>query len=345
MKKILLSLLIILLVITGYGYYRFLYVPPLPAEAGAKATDFSWQYKGVTYKLSDTLYQSIDDYYGKRQKGIYQGFETRSIEKYLEITFKDDEVAELVTEIRAEAAKKKLTEDQTLELAVSFIQTIPYDEERARTDLTHPRYPYEVLFEGRGICSDKTLLALAVLRQMGYGTATFMYDEEQHMAAAVLCPSEYSNYDSGYCIVETTATGNKIGVIPELESGNLKAVGRSAISSFDSQTSGTDTTKLSKVDIYATTTGKIYKGIAETIKIEKEIESIKLSLAQEKIAIEQNQKKLETMKRELDRLYAKKDYTAYNALVSSYNALVGTVKKQINDYNTKVKRYNYLIVQ
>jgi len=345
MKKIiaLAGLLIILIAGLGYGYWRFFYVPPMPNESGAKQQSYTWDYKGQKYTLDNTLYQSIDEYFNKRPKGIYQGLETRSIEKYLTLDQKSPETDEITRKIQDLAKAHNLNEDQTLELAVGFVQAIPYDETRARTDLTHPRYPYETLYEDKGICSDKTLLAVSVLKQLGYGTAVFMWDKEQHMAAAVSCPMQYSNYGTGYCIVETTAVGAKIGVVPDLSTSNLKAIGRSSIGNYGQTTQSV--TNLGDAQIYDQKTGRTYQGVLARINIENEIKSIEQYLKSQKNRINSEESQLSVYKKQLDTYYSAKDYQTYNSLVPKYNALVAQVKADINAYNEKVNRYNYLIKQ
>ena len=343
MKKILVALVILLLGVLGFGYWHYFYIPPLPQEEGAKAVNYVWDYKGQKYQLAETLYSSIDGYYGDRSKGIFQGLESSSVEKYLELDAKSPETAELAEQISDLAKTRHLNEDQTLELAVAFIQAIPYDEARARTDLTHPRYPYEVLFENTGICSDKTLLAVSLLRSLGYGTAVFMWDSEQHMSAAVSCPKEYSNYGTGYCIVETTAVGAKIGVVPDLSTSTLKAVGRTTLGSYGQDNQ--NVMNLGNAEIYSEQTGKLYQGVYARLTIEREIASIEEYLKNQKIKISSGEGRLEEMKNQLDGYYAAKNFSSYNALVPTYNRLVSSVKSDISAYNEKVSRYNYLIKQ
>jgi hypothetical protein len=231
-----------------------------------------------------------------------------------------------------------------VDLAVSYVQSLPYDEARARTDLTHPRYPYETLYEKTGICSDKSLLTVSILRKMGYGASIFMYEKDQHMAPAVQCSPQYSNYNSGYCIAETTAVGHKIGIIPELDQGNLQAVQRSEIQNFKSDNASSRQNKiLSDPEIYAKTQGKTYGGVLQTLTNEKEVEQLSNYFETQKLVIEQKENELDSMTAELDRFKARKDYSSYNRLVPSYNNLVVTIRNLIDEYNTKVARYNLLI--
>jgi len=337
-----LTLTIILLLVVGYVvFWQF---NKFPEPTGPIAKEYSWQYKNKTYNLRETLYQSIDSYYSKKIKGIFNNFEDISVGRYLNTPEGDKTIPEVTQKIRELASKNQLTDDQTIDLTLSLVQSLPYDEARAKTDLTHPRYPYETLFESKGICSDKTLLAVAILRQLGYGTAIFTYGQDQHMAAAVQCPSQYSNYNSGYCIAETTASGVKIGIIPELNQSNLQAVQRSEAQAFNGKTDNqSQNKKLSNPEIFSKTNGKIYQGIAQTLTNEKEIAGISAYLDQQKPIIEKNESELSRLKTQLDQYYVQENIQQYNNLVPIYNDLVRTTKRQIDEYNQKVVRYNALI--
>ena len=44
-----------------------------------------------------------------------------------------------------------------------------------------------------------------MLRELGYNTALFYYEEENHEAIGVRCPFKEGVGDTGYCFIETTA--------------------------------------------------------------------------------------------------------------------------------------------
>ncbi len=335
--------IVLLLIIAGFLFWQYLKFPTL---SGPVTKSYSWSYKETSYDFTETLYQSTASYYAKKIKGIYSNFEERSLSKYFKYPQKDKTIPEITEKLEAKATEKKLSSDQTIDLALNYVQEFPYDEARAKTDLTHPRYPYETLYEEKGICSDKTLLLVAILREMGYGTAIFMYENDQHMAPAVQCPVEYSNYKSGYCIAETTALGHKIGIIPQLDQKSLQAVSRMAVQTFENQNGAqSNQKKLSTPEIYSKTTGKSYQGVIQTIANEKEIGEISTYLDQEKLKIDSSEAEMTKLKEELD-LYEKQDsITKYNNLVPRYNNLIATIRAQIEEYNQKVNRYNDLIKQ
>lgn len=96
-----------------------------------------------------------------------------------------------------------------MRLAVSLVQNIKYESSNKTIflggqEINYSRYPYEVLYEGRGICGEKTELLAFLLKELGYETAFFYYIEENHEAVGIKCPEKFGIGDSGYCFIETT---------------------------------------------------------------------------------------------------------------------------------------------
>ena len=117
---------------------------------------------------------------------------------YVESAQEDNTIQELTQKIEEMGDELKLTDDETMDLATCFVQTIPYDAEKAKVILSDKaedkvekaakreyldRFPYETLYDNKGICTDKVYLEMAILKEMGYGTAILTFDKEKHMAA------------------------------------------------------------------------------------------------------------------------------------------------------------------
>lgn len=314
---------------------------PFPNLTNPKEVKFSWKYNGKTYTLNQTYYESVYDYYNQKPKGIFAGREEKSINDYLAINSKDTSIDDLISSLKKIADANNLTQDQFLEFSTDFVQYIPYDSQQALTDRIHPRYPYEVLYQNKGICSDKTLLMTMIIRKLNYGSAIFFYDKDQHMAAAVKCPSGYTNYDSGYCIVETTAPGNKIGIIPKIASS-----GQASIESYQTLQNGTSKTtytQLSNPALLNETSGNIYQGIISTKNLIAQINSLSSQLSNMQSQITADQNTLNGLKQKLDYYEANNQISQYNSLVPQYNSLVSKLSAEISDYNSKVNQYNQLI--
>lgn len=100
----------------------------------------------------------------------------------------------MTDEIRNESGNS----DDQARIAISLVQHIPYKEESLH------RYPYEVLYEGSGVCQEKSILLVALLRELGFKSSVMYFIPENHMAVGISCPESYAFKVSGYCLVQAT---------------------------------------------------------------------------------------------------------------------------------------------
>lgn len=340
--------------------------------SGPVTRTYSWEYNGKTYEISTELYKSSYLFYQKSQKAYaYSGdlpgnWQEEYYGMFLKVNPRDKVISSLVQEIKKEGKAQRLDDDQIVELVISFVQSIPYDDSKAvaismQDENATVRYPYEVLYEKYGVCSEKSLLAIALLRELGYGAAAFIYEQDNHMAIGVQCPKQYSTYGSGYCYAETTMSGHKIGIIPEMDPSKNKAIAVRELSSFGSETdSKTETVKeLGSADIYQKTVAREYEGIIRTVEINNEIQQLQKSTTSLRSRLLQMQKEiadldsqLESMRKKMNKLKNNGDVDEYNDLVSPYNKKVKesevAVEKYnglVDQYNKQTARYNILIKQ
>ena len=116
------------------------------------------------------------------------------------------ELSKLVDEIKS---KTNNNEDRA-QIAISFVQHIPYDTNKASIISANPtgsfsiRYPYQVLYDREGICSEKSLLLAYLLRELGFGVALFSFDKENHMAVGIKSSPDFAYKFSGYAFIEST---------------------------------------------------------------------------------------------------------------------------------------------
>jgi len=338
------------------------------ALSGPVEKTFSWEYAGKKYSLNQTLYTSVYDYYKSQNKEyVYTGTLPDNWEKdyyamFLKTNDADKSISEVVSGIQNLGKKNNLTDDQIVDLTLAFVQSIPYDDAKAKNILAQAGnetmlFPYETLYEQKGVCSDKSFLAYALLRQMGYGTALFIYKQENHMAVAVQCPKNYSTYGSGYCYGETTSVGNKIGIIPIIDTESNKTVNLSNYN-FD-QSQQMNLKELGQVTINLPSEGSEYSGIIQTEKLldqisqlEKGMESLFPELKSQQIDVNKEVESLNEIKNSLDEYKKDGNIDEYNSSVEKYNNLLATYKKDVkkynnnvNLYNQDVKKYNTLIEQ
>ena len=337
-------------------------IKPAPVVSG-QAYDFSWPYLGKTYNLNLNLSPNVDSQYGASEKYfVYTGTRPANWQEtyyamFLKPKSGDSTIANLADQLQDLAAQNYLTEDQTLELAVNFVQSIPYDTAKSNNIAKAlPNYPYETLYRRLGICTDKSLLMIAILRQLGYGAALINYPDVNHASAGVLCPSGYDFRSTGYCYIETTSFF-PIGAYPQNFSAN-GIVANKTIGDFKGQFDKIfDSSPLGGFSILEQTKGKQYKGAAETrAKVEK-MQALEKSMSERSVQIASQRTALDSAGNQLQALQARMlalkgsgDNAGYNALVPQYNAQADAYNNQQNNlksaiglYNSDVGLYNQLL--
>jgi hypothetical protein len=141
----------------------------------------------------------------------------------------DDFITGLAVKIETAAQEKKYNELETVLLAISFVQNLPYTSDSVTTGYDeYPRYPIETLVDGGGDCEDTAILLASLIRAMGYGTVLIIYpgtaEIPGHCAVGVkgseVIYGTYYNFEGEkYYYIETTNTGWEIGEIPDKYKG------------------------------------------------------------------------------------------------------------------------------
>ena len=315
--------------------------------------------------------KAVYEYYHSQPKSYsYSGSLPKNWEEdyygmFLKANNGDQTIQNLSSDLQSLGKKHNLSDDQIVDLVLTFVQSIEYDDAKAanildKTGKESMQYPYETLYLQKGVCSDKSLLVVAILRQLGYGAAIFTYEQDNHMAIGIQCPQNYSTYGGGYCYAETTALGNKIGIIPGFDPASNKTVVAKELATLDSnQIQQVNLQQLGQVTIFQKTSGRQYAGIIQTKKIIDEIDAIKKNidamlpqLQAEQKNIANEEKQLRDMRSQLDAYKNDENVQKYNDLVAKYNDFLESYKndvKKYNDnaglYNKSIQRYNLLIKQ
>lgn len=331
----------------------------LPVPEGEKLASFNWKYKGKEYSLNENLYESYHQFY--KALPVYvsssAGSEIEQLtmrnELFLSGVDGDSTLSILAQKLRAIGEEKKLNENQLVEFVSSFVQTIPYDQDKldrrtsglsGATEKT--TYPYEVLYENTGVCQDKSYLVYELLKELGYGVAIFLFPnpEDNHMAIGVKCPFEYSNYESGYCFIETTSLGNKIGMIPDLIPKSRIATSDVEISATESGAEDTQYHTLGNVEILNKIDGKEYTGIKDTIATQRAIASLRRTLDQQSkelksldADLKDYNNEIDSMEKKLKKLAKADDYDEYKDLYSKYDKTFSKYKKAYKIFQEKLK--------
>ena len=258
--------------------------------------------------------------------------------------------------IKSIGEENNLNANQVIELVASFVQTIPYDTNKfdeikagARTKVY---YSYEVLFNNKGVCSDKSYLAYSLLRALGYGASFFLFPEDQHIAVGVECPREYSNYDSGYCFLETTSLGNKIGSTPSIIKESGVAASEIVLSDYGTDATEDESSPLGKIEVLNKTTGLVYTGIIDTVNTQKEIDSLLSTIRRMDRELDASERDLNNRDKEISRMVDKLDkleknltqsnYDDYSDYFSKYKKAYNSFEKDRKAFNAKIATRNQI---
>ena len=316
------------------------------ANTGQKTVAYYWTYKNKNYTLNETLSTSLYQQYVDSPK-VYTYYTnnkpTNPRDSYYAMLISaknnDTSIDKLLADLKTIADVEGFQGDELAEFVLSFVQYIPYDEIKLTTNNRIVNYPYETLYKQSGVCSDKSFLAVLLLRRLGYGAILFDLPDANHTAIGIQCPVADSTYGSGYCYVETT-NYFPIGIVPQsLNSG--------VANSENSTNNFFNTTNLGEVEYYQKTTGKIYNGISSTKEKVATIKTLKTIIdqgAQELATLNSEitsaKTNINNLKTQLETYQSNSDWQNYNNFVPTYNAAVVKYNNQLDYYQTRLDFYN-----
>lgn len=335
---------------------------PFPAPERPKQIKLEWNYRGERYAIEKTLYGSIYDYYRQKSKDISYLFrlpadwEEKYYAQFLLEPSQDDLITGLTSQLRALAEQHGLDPDQTAEMALAMVQSIPYDEAKAKLILSDdnqeggdPRFAYETIYDNSGVCSDKSILAWQLMRGLGYGVAFFEYEQARHIAIGIECPADLSNYGSSYCYGETTTPGHPIGIIPQVGQDS-KARSKDKMKYFSEGDIQSDAIALGEAKIINQTDGRSYEGVRNTLadiarldSLGKELQILRPRLIAQKGELEAQDQAISVQEKQMDLLKAAGNIKKFNNLVDPYNQLVYAYREDVKGYNSNIKKYNALV--
>ncbi|MFH1585470.1 MAG: hypothetical protein ABIB79_01750 [archaeon] len=194
-------------------------------QTNPKTINLKYILRGKENYIPFTVYEGLANYMsnlsriisGSGESPTRQDFKLKAIDDPIQRQY----LLPLITEIQNRASDKT---DQA-RIAISLVQNIPFESSDKKVhlifkDIAYSRYPYEVLYEMKGVCGEKTELLAFILRELGYDTVFFYHQEENHESLGIKCPIQYSLDNSGYCFVETTGssiiTDNEIKYIRDI---------------------------------------------------------------------------------------------------------------------------------
>jgi len=318
----------------------------------ASTTDFIFNYKNKEWKLELNLNESMYRRYQQSTKTYtYYGAPPDNIRDLFYALFfikksGDDSLDQIIGQLQNLAKLNNWDSDELAEAALAVVQNLNYDHEKLIDNdnrNTKPYYPYETLYLKKGVCSDKSFLAVALLRQLGYGAAILDFPDKNHSAAGLACPVELSLNGSGYCYVETT-NYFPVGVIPQsINDGQAQVSGEEFGNLFEA-------TGLGKIEIYQKSVGQIYSGIVKTKKTVAELidaqADLKIKKQEINVLIDELALQEQTIKEKnslLETYLANQQTREYNELVPLFNNLVNNYNVDLEIYHDKIEVYNQLV--
>lgn len=186
---------------------------PVTGRSASIEQEYTWQFAGrswsVTHRFSTEHYQFF--------RTLPRILDYTKYAAYVNDSRDDDQLQSLIDELERLAVDAGLDAWEKLNLAIAFVQSIPYVGESCE----YPRYPLETLVERKGDCEDAAILAAALLRQMRFDVVLLAFLEEDHMALGIHIVPPTPTADppfawngTAYYYLEPTSVGWEIGEIP-----------------------------------------------------------------------------------------------------------------------------------
>jgi hypothetical protein len=190
---------------------------PEPESTGFIEREYIWDYLDSSWTLSLSIPDSLYQYYGDKGR-----IETEDYSVYVTHPDDDDYLGTIVREFNRIALKEGYTEEEKVNLVITFVQSLPYTSDSVTTAFDeYPRYPIETLVEYGGDCEDTSILTAAFLDALYYEVV--LINPPEHMAVGIGIDA-YGTYweldGTKFFYLETTGEGWEIGEMPpEYESG------------------------------------------------------------------------------------------------------------------------------
>jgi hypothetical protein len=205
--------------------------------------DYSWTYSNPYRSINDsfsmTLNISGESYYAQQQQNREATDPYVMVDYAARVNSTDIVVKQAAADIKADALAKGYDREDTLNLALSFVQSIPYGLDLNTTGFEdYARYPIETLVDKVGDCDCKSVLFLSLIQttELGFdGVLLLYYGTPGHMAVGVAgsyhdrgLPFDlnfgyayYQYLGQNYYYCETTCIGWLAGQLPSGESSAM----------------------------------------------------------------------------------------------------------------------------
>ncbi|MEM2124025.1 MAG: hypothetical protein QXL43_01660 [Methanolinea sp.] len=231
----------------------------------------------------------------------------------------------LLSALRAVRDARSLDTDEYLELLAVFVQSIPYETDKA----VDPRFPVEVFVDGAGDCDDKSLLLASLLAREGYRAALLYFGPEGHMAVGAGCDGP-GYRGTGYAYIETTNV-TYVGVPPRELAGGVRLVSEPEVIPV-----GAGTLAYTRCG----ETGELARAMEE---LRGDADALRARISALEEDLSRRRATLDAMRREMDALLRGGHVAEYNSRVPRYNVGVEEYNSLRSSLSGAVTRYNRLV--
>lgn len=172
------------------------------SRANSQTKKFKYVLDGKEGEISATFYPGLNDCLKKLKRETscvnceHAKGEDQDDKDMINNIAQNQYLKELADKIKEVTSDKN---DQA-RIAISLVQGLPYED----PDPDEYDYPYVTAFNKTGICNETGKLAIILLRHLGFGTAIFTFEKDDHQAFGIKCDSQYDYQNTGYCFVEPT---------------------------------------------------------------------------------------------------------------------------------------------
>ncbi|ABR55501.1 conserved hypothetical protein [Methanococcus vannielii SB] len=175
---------------------------------------YVWNYNGDEWSWDLKIPKSAFEYYSNKPHNREDNYAQYALSDY------DKTYLNYMVQSFKEVSKQKNYSDyDTVLFIISFVQSLEYASDDVTTGYDeYPRYPIETLVNIGGDCEDTSILAAALLNELGYDVV--LLELPRHMAIGIrggkgIYGTYYQYNGNNYYYLETTGKNWDIGEIPE----------------------------------------------------------------------------------------------------------------------------------
>lgn len=146
------------------------------------------------------VYGGVNDYISNLDRSMSYYYVPPTTKDFILRDLNNDVQRAYLNPLVDKIKSKSDNSNEQARIVINMAQGIPYDWDAFTSGSVTGRYPYEVLYDMRGVCMEKADLMAFLLRELGFGVAIFEFEAENHRAVGIKCNN--GNYNSNYCFVE-----------------------------------------------------------------------------------------------------------------------------------------------